>query len=90
MTQTYTSETGLFVVVDPNGEVMTKADVPPGDHPIPDDADLSLTFDVTDTTDMATMLSDSPNNYPSTDPQPDTAQAKLNETKIDDKYEATI
>ncbi|ELY49909.1 hypothetical protein [Natronorubrum bangense] len=42
----YNSETGQFVVVDVDGNVIGKADVGSGTHPVSDEVDTEKSFDV--------------------------------------------
>lgn len=50
----YQTETGFYVLVDTNGTVIGKADVPAVTHPVADDADVAASFDV----DTADTLAD--------------------------------
>jgi hypothetical protein len=52
MTEKYHTETGLYVLCDSDGVVVAKADVPPGSHPVTDEADPSQSFDVEAKTDL--------------------------------------
>lgn len=88
MTKNYTTETGTFVLLDSDGYVIAKADVPTGEHSVPDHADTSQTFDVDANTDLSTKLSNSPANLPSNLPYDpaDTAFEKLANVAVDDRY----
>jgi hypothetical protein len=46
----YTTETGLYVLCDPEGRVISKADVPPGTHQVGSLVDSDETYDVEDRT----------------------------------------
>jgi len=88
MTKIYSTDSGKYVLVDADGYVIAKADVPSGDHPVPDHADLTMTFDVTDSTDMSNQLSSSPANYIAGQLDPaETAFEKLANVEVDDKYQ---
>lgn len=52
----YNTETGTYVLVDSQDRIVAKADVPPGTHPVPDDANLNRSFDVDDQTDLSAQL----------------------------------
>lgn len=84
----YTTESGKFVLVDTDGRVIAKADVPPGTHAVPEDVDLRRVFDVDESTDLASKLSNSPANLPEKLPfdNPGNAFEKLANVQIDERH----
>ena len=46
MTLTYTTETGYYILVDSEGRIGAKANVPVGEHPCPSWVDIDESFDV--------------------------------------------
>jgi hypothetical protein len=42
----YETETGFYVLVNSENQIIGKANVPVGTHPVNDDVDLSKSFDV--------------------------------------------
>ena len=46
MTMIYTTETGFYILKDSDGRIGGKANVPIGDHRVPEWVDLTESFDV--------------------------------------------
>lgn len=88
MTQTYSTDAGTYVLLDADGNVISKADVPPREHPVDDRADVTRTFDVDTDTDLADHLSDSPANGGPDLPAPahDRAREALESVAVDEEY----
>jgi hypothetical protein len=85
---TYATETGLYVLQDSDGNVISKADVPPGEHEVGEQVDPSTTFDVHEgmsLSELEEQLSDSPRNVPDHvyDRVPETARGLLASVEVD-------
>lgn len=87
---TYTTDTGLYVLRDADGDVIAKADVPPGEHPLPDAADPSMCEDVADDTDMVAALDESPANFELPEDADDTAREKLAAVEVDESHKVNL
>lgn len=58
MTETYTTETGYYVLVDSEGRIGAKADVSKGTHPVPEWADPTEMHDVNGEEELKTISTD--------------------------------